>query len=127
MGPAARIEPGPKSFWGLNWLQNQDFGQSITKARCLNFYGWSGISFNAPRINEINLESNPVLSCPLILRVIRNQFSHFKSLRLVRRHLARVPNKVIQAKCALVPRLAFPIFLPAVRWLFNGGLSFGNI
>jgi ATP-dependent 26S proteasome regulatory subunit len=24
MGPAARIEPGPKSFWGLNWLQNQD-------------------------------------------------------------------------------------------------------
>jgi hypothetical protein len=23
----------PKSFWGLNWLQNQDFGQSITKAR----------------------------------------------------------------------------------------------
>jgi hypothetical protein len=33
MGPAARIEPGPKSFWGLNWLQNQDFGQSITKAR----------------------------------------------------------------------------------------------
>jgi hypothetical protein len=35
MGPAARIEPGPKSFWGLNWLQNQDFGQSITKARLL--------------------------------------------------------------------------------------------
>jgi hypothetical protein len=33
MGPAARIEPGPKSFWALNWLQNQDFGQSITKAR----------------------------------------------------------------------------------------------
>ncbi len=33
MGTAARIEPGPKSFWGLNWLQNQDFGQSITKAR----------------------------------------------------------------------------------------------
>ncbi len=35
MGTAARIEPGPKSFWGLNWLQNQDFGQSITKARSI--------------------------------------------------------------------------------------------
>ena len=33
MGTAARIEAGPKSFWGLNLLQNQDFGQSITKAR----------------------------------------------------------------------------------------------